>query len=300
MIVEARDIEPGDISRIKALVSEVKWEPMPGNFASFALFDPRLGKVRVFSDAPAAEFSDIVDQFPREIVYEGRALSTLSRQADYQSHWGGAQMVEPGSEDPYNCTSGFSVRNINLNPRMVTASHCFDLDTTVNSPGGSTFGTVQRRDDFPTNDFELVGGGGVNHGPSIYVGGSTGTQAKVTSGGLAGMNFEYCFSGATSYENCDLYMVASDAMLCYNQACTIGTTHVQVFDGPPGKGSCGGDSGAPFYRYGSDGNVQIRGIVIAGDALEGQACLDNGELVIVEKWTKIQDTYDVTIKTIYN
>lgn len=304
VVVETRNIELADIALIKERVRSSDWVARPGLAQPLALFSARTGTVRIYSDAPADEFSALVRDFGNKVEYTGTGIAAATRMADYDSHWGGARMVSP--DDPlYSqgnfCSSGWSVLNASGNPRMVTASHCFLLDWEVNSPQGSTFGEVKKRDDFPTNDFELVGGFGTQHGPSIYVGGATGTQVHVSGGGSAGFNIEYCFSGARSYENCDLEMDTDGNCVDLDYTGDGETTCVQIFEGPAGKGSCGGDSGAPFYRYDVDGRVTARGIIVARQVFpndpNGTVCDAQATLAITERWAKIQSTYSVTIKT---
>ena len=302
--IETADIELSEIAEIKELAGQVDWQPREGQLGPMALFVPRLGVVKIWSDAPVSAFGSIVEKYPKKVLLVGRGLALTSRQDDIEPHYGGAQMAHEGSIQ-MSCTSGFSVKNAAGNNRMVTAAHCFDLNETVDSPFGSSFGTVKRRDNFPTNDFELVGGSGIGQAPQIYLT-STSTAENPYDGvvGTDDPNFAltYCFSGARTFVNCGLDLIEDDAMLCYNQACTVGTTHVMVLDGAPGKGSCKGDSGAPVYYYyqGTIGPI-IVGIVIAGDPYDDDefaACQAYAETVIIEKWSKIRDTYDVTIKTV--
>lgn len=293
--IERQDLEPEEVRQIIKVAKE-RWQPVSSQYAMAIGFDAKIGKVRIFSDAPSEVFEVLQEQFPGLVLHERRTIG-LTRHKDFEPHWGGAQMVEPGSPLAYDCTSGFSVWNSNLNPRMVTAAHCFDLNTTVDSPSGSTFGTVKKRQSYPTNDFELVGGGGVDHGPAIYVDGNVHNPSPyrwVLGAGATGFNVEYCFSGATRYEVCTLYMIDDDYDFCYEAGCT---THTQMFQGEyPGAASCYGDSGAPFYRYVGtqyQSDVTIRGIAIASDCGPG----GSDTITLIEKWPKIRDTYNVTIMT---
>jgi V8-like Glu-specific endopeptidase len=72
-----------------------------------------------------------------------------------------------------------------------------------------------------------------------------------------------------------------------------------IFDGPVGFGVCGGDSGSPWYRYTSGNDIVIAGITILGEAwgADQSGCAQYAQLSIIEKWTKIRDTYSVTIMT---
>lgn len=294
--LETRPVEPSDVVEIKRLVKGVRWTPEPGNAEPVAFFHARLGKVKIFSDAPQSLFADVLGQYWDHVEYAGRALTATSRSEDYEPHWGGAWMDTQGTNAMYICSSGFGVTTNTGNPRMLTAAHCFTLGQEVHSTYGSSFGVVTRRDNYPTNDFELVGGSGIGQGGSIYVGGSVGVQERVSGAGDTGWSTEYCFSGATSFENCGLFMVDSTEDINYTQDGV--TTNVQIFEGAGGDGACGGDSGAPFYRYGLDGRVQARGIVVAGEDWPTRyTCTTYAKTVVIEKWAKISNAYDVTIRT---
>lgn len=285
--IETQDLEPQELAHIIDVAKDRSWHPDAGRYSMGIYFDARMGKILIEGNAPAEIFRPLEDQFPNLIDHRFLDLHRTSRYADYQPHWGGAWMKRQGSPNPVDCTSGFSVLSSLSNQRMVTAAHCFTLDTVVNSPGGTSFGHVTVRKNYPTNDFEMIGGGSITQGPAIYVGLEDGVRAWVQSAGNTGFNVQYCFSGSISWETCGLYMTDDDYLFCDLDGCTPQT---QRFSGS-GSGACGHDSGSPFYRYvgaryASD--VTIRGIVIAGDC---------GNTTTIEKWTKIRDTYNVTIMT---
>lgn len=269
--------------------------------APFAGFIPRLGKVAVLTDAPRSEFADLLALYGSKIEWVGRSISFLSRHADASPHWGGAEMDGPDAGSLYDCTSGFSVTTSGGLSRMVTASHCFNLGDAVTSPASNTFGTVVRRENFPTQDFELVGGSGATMDGRIYCKYSATSTCPVWSTG-ANPNFSnlYCFSGATSWEQCQQDLIDDDFLACHNPpACTLTTPHLQWFDGPVGYGACPGDSGSPWYRYYLGDLVQIVGLTSLGEDWDGNitACLQLAQWSWAEKWTKIRDAYNVTIKT---
>jgi hypothetical protein len=212
-------------------------------------------------------------------------------------------MDRPGTPDPYLCTSGFSVLNENLNPRMVTAGHCpFNEGDTVISPGGTSFGVVKSKSQFPTVDAMLIGAAGIGQGPSIYVGGATGQEAGVVGGYGPTGGGEYCFSGATLHQQCGFSLIDPDFDFQTGQGWI---RHLMRYRGAEGTGSCGGDSGAPFYTPNDAGNVLIRGLVSGGnytiDPPGESGCDDSPQTqtdVLVMKWPLIRDAYSVTLKTI--
>jgi hypothetical protein len=302
VVVESRDIEPADVAAIKARVAASDWTPPIGVGYPVGVFDARSGRVRIYSDAPKTEFAEVMSEFPDKIDL-GPALALTTRMADYEPHWGGARMVSPQAPQPESqwwCTSGFSVLNSNGNPRMVTASHCFKKYWTVDSPQGSTFGTVMRRDNYPSYDFELVGGGGVQQGAIVYTGGASGSYTDVVGAFDANYNSPYCFSGAASYESCELTLIDPDMD---PPACFVDYWGVygcrmdaMLFQGPAGHGACGHDSGAPFYYKNSRG-AYINGIVIGGTYYGPESdCPTQSQTVIIQKYSQIHDAYNVTVK----
>jgi hypothetical protein len=74
---------------------------------------------------------------------------------------------------------------------------------------------------------------------------------------------------------------------------------MMLFEGPAGFGVCPGDSGSPWYRYTSGNDIVIAGITSLGEDWGGDAsgCAQFASISVIEKWTKIRDTYSVTIKT---
>lgn len=298
--LEARDIEPAEIAAIKDRVAASTWKPAPQVARPIAVFDPRTGKVRIHSDAPVEEFFDVFAAFPGKVEYVEQGVRLLSRTADFEPHWGGAKMVSP--EISGYCTSGFAVNNSSGNPRMLTAGHCFLLNWNVNSPGGTTFGQVKNRGNYPLSDFELVGGGGVGHEGAIYVGNTTGTQKNVAS--AANPTFtggQYCASGFTTSERCGATLLDDDIPVClWDYWGVYGCRqHAMWLEGGLADGTCPGDSGAPAYRYVNSGaKVQIGGLVFAGPDFANQVdCQIYSDYFIIEKWTKIRDELSLTILT---
>lgn len=298
--LETRDIEPREIDAINEVVAARAWHPEAKNYSLGIGFDAQSGRVRVDTNAPEAVLRPLLDLYPNKIFSQYVSLepTTHIHGADFQPHWGGAKLVDnaaPGGGYDYDCTSGFAVNNVNGNPRMVTAGHCFTLNEEVHSPDGSSFGTVTKLEDWAshTNDFELLGGGGIDHQGKIYVTDNSDASRWVDSAGNTGFGVESCWSGATTHETCGINLVDDDYPWCpsaYYPDCVPHT--LLLYDGATSVGAaCPGDSGSPFYRYVGTiytSHVTIRGIVVGGDC---------ASYTVVEKWPKIRDTYNVTIKT---
>lgn len=323
VLVETRDIELAEIAAIDSLVREVPWRPGPETMYPIALFDPSLGQVEIFSDAPAVLFSEIIEQFPGKIRTVGSVRLT-SKLGDYEPHYGGSRIIHNNLPwgDESGCTSGFAVRTAGGNPRMVTAGHCFLPGDNIKSPGGTPFGEVKAlAPNWPIDaDAELIGASGISHAPYVWNGTLTSeTDYAGVIGDRDPVSDFYCFSGSiqhkstdpNSVERCHLSLVNANFSRLFN----FGdrgeyTITADRYRGAEGYGSCNHDSGAPFYRYmGSLTRIEIAGIVFAGservnpdrEPLPGNktACeLEWQTDVWIMKVSRIKNAFNVTVKTI--
>lgn len=314
--IETADIELEDIEEIREIVLARAWHPDADDHQAGVAFVPEIGKVRLYSNAPEYVYAYFEDQFPGKTVFEHTTITVASRLNDVEAHWGGACITvhgftpppctyPPSNNEPW-CTSGFSVITTDTaKHRMVTAGHCFQEGTKVRSPSGTTFGSVKRNLWWGNagyhGDMALIGEGtnDIKMGPSIYIGGSTGTQANVYSVGPPYPDTGYCYSGARTYENCGHERTSDNFAICGADPNNPYACHysLQEFRNPLGQGSCGGDSGGPFYlkSTGPDPDaIYIRGMVVLQ---EGEPCYDNTR-VWIETWPKIDSLLNVDIKTI--
>jgi hypothetical protein len=323
VIIEMRDIELADIADIKKLVSSVSWRPLTdGTFFPTAIFNPRLGKVEIFTDAPSYVFQELLDAFPKKAVMAGRSLEITSRKADIEPHYGGARLRRPGGS--WKCTSGFAVLTASLQERMVTAGHCFSEGQTVESPYGTSFGTVKPLvATWPSPDVELIGGSGIDQGPQVYNGNSVDSEDYANVLGAADPTISYgayCFSGANShnssggqFENCYLSFNTAnedlDGSVYYADCdCDRYIARYTRLTGATSYGSCPGDSGAPVYRYLSNlTEIRIVGMVFGGsnhlsmprDQSSPTLCEVHAQTdALIFKWSQIRDAYDVSIMSI--
>jgi hypothetical protein len=335
VVLRPVDIEPSEIKAIQDMVATVKWTPAPDAFYPYASFNPRSGKVRLYSDAPVSAFQNIFGLYPGKIVYAGRGLTFANDScADWEGtrgHFGGAAMKLRAINNAggqcfshtnwlYHCTSGFGVFNSNHNDRMITAAHCFPDDYYVDSPGGDTFGCVRRRDGWTTDtsrlldccdssstlyDFELIGSNSIKQGHYIYTGSPVSNYPvlPVVSSGSPSSLPRYCFMGTTSFEHCNLDFVSYGSISSPSGA----SYYWFELDGPlAGDGVCHGDSGGPIYRKFTDTQtVQIVGMINAGDRYSTsdediQLCKTETQRTFGTNWTTIQTVYGVTLKTVSN
>lgn len=243
-----------------------------------AYFDPRLGKIVIQTESPAAMFSPMLSAFSEMTEFLNSPVVRYSRDNDGAPHWGGAKIVSAGF-DP--CSSGFTVKNSAGTRYMVTAGHCFPNGAIVKSGGGLAFGTIVQRAEYPTYDMELIGG-------STYAGRIYNADDCCTSAQVAGASDPvvgraiYCHSGFFSLSGCGETVTDLHALFCTGGQCTPDTMKFDAPD-PPGPG----DSGGPFYLPGSA--VYIRGMVIGGGVL---SCPCYGE-----KWSSISGKFSVSIYT---
>jgi len=298
LTIETRDIERTDLDEIFARVIASDWRPqMRGAYPPLPVFFAERGVVRIYTDAPASEFQDLLSKFAGKIDFVGRPIVKLSRTDDVEAHWGGARLVSPSTPSSHYCTSGFAVRNEFQKQRMLTAGHCWGHGVTVKSPQGTTFGTVKETvydpDVITSLDVALVGASDVTHEGRIYTGVSEFDNSTKPVSGAANplFGYGYCFSGATEYRNCGGFRPSASVF-------------PNVFVFPEGKGPCYGDSGAPFY-YDNLQNVGARGIIQGGDPYvtpEGEidfaTCKAESTTAIVVRWPTIVAEFDTTIMTI--
>lgn len=305
VVVKTAALEPADLTKIKELTKEVAWTPDDRNTAfPAAIFNPRSGRVRIYTDAPRSMFEDVLEAYPDQVDFMGYALGLLSRDADYNPHYGGAQLAQLGNE--WECSSGFSVTlNTTGGPRMVTAGHCpFDIGSTIVSTFGGTFGTFRLNEDtFPNTDAALVGGGGHTQAPYLYRTQNDGSDTPIigvssASDSYGGPPVTYCYSGASEYEHCGITLEQDGVELTFDWGLV---KHMAQFLTAPGAGACGGDSGAPVYYKYSSSYVGIRGIVVGGnDRREPppHSLCDTQQQteVLMMPWYYIRTAYDVSIK----
>lgn len=80
VVTQSYDIEPSDVEQILAMVRARDWQPVdPGAHEPWAFFNTWSGKVRVYSDAPVAEFQHVLERFPGSVDYVGRPMVDYSR-----------------------------------------------------------------------------------------------------------------------------------------------------------------------------------------------------------------------------
>lgn len=276
--VETRNTDRNTINRILGELSDRSWHPDASRQTFGAFFDPRLGMVVIEGEGLEEVFQAIKAAFPGQILYRQAKAERLSRQSDTVPHWGGAALTENANNTP-DCTSGFTLKNTAGTRWMVTAGHCYALNTGVKSPGNnSTFGKVTNRAPFPQRDMELLGTG--NYGTYVYVGNLVGTGTPTLGAGDPVLNFSgYCYSGQKTGEGCSQKVTNLNAQFCDEAGCT---NNLAAFSGGPV--AQGGDSGAPFLLHGS-GGVWIRGMLIA----------KTGATMYAEKYSTISNQFGLTI-----
>jgi hypothetical protein len=160
---------------------------------------------------------------------------------------------------------GFAVRKPSGARFITTAAHCFAVGATVRTPTGTLVGSVTERGTqgsfwpWDNRDVELIGG--QSYAGRVYTGGvfSTSSKAVVGAGDPVPGFTGYCSSGQTSGEQCGLFVVSTDAILCAGGSCDW--PMIQYVGGPARPG----DSGGPFYMPNASGQVSARGSVIGGN-----------------------------------
>jgi hypothetical protein len=196
---------------------------------------------------------------------------------------GGAQLY--GWRNAAFCTGGFAV-NWGATPAYVTAAHCYNKgDTVSNSAWTHSVGTVATRGSYGTwggTDAELITGS--TYRGAVYYGGvvATSTHPIAGAGDFVPGYAHYCFSGATSGEQCDETVISVDQLISADGFTVSGRQAVLV----PDKAHPG-DSGAPFYAYDQFKQVYIRGIETNSGG--------TGK-VSSQSWGSIRDTFGVSMR----
>jgi hypothetical protein len=326
VIVETAPLDPGEPAAIKSAADAYR---SPDGLRISGFFSARLGRVVLISSDENA-VAHIEQLFPGKTLWMPAAdvSGFASRSADYEPHWGGAQMRGPWpGPHGWNCSSGYSVTNAAGNPRMVTAGHCFDgpdagaagdLGADVVSPGGDSFGEVKNVafSDSLDMDAMLVGGSGVSMGGRIYRGtfGTNGDNGHPVYGAADVTSLSrYCAGGARREELCDQRVEDTSFTFCGGPNWTPPCISQTVLT--YGPGICKGDSGGPMY-YLIGAGVSIRGHVsgwvpasrtrILGYEFspDNEGCAEANShggftygLNVFIKWSRVESYFDVTIKT---
>lgn len=185
---------------------------------------------------------------------------------DGEPHFGGAGIQEdPGSMYTNDCTSGFTVRrNANGERGAITAGHCYDNGSYINSGPqfyGYTFGRVH----FP--DYDIIG---IRHSVETYdnvihTDPCCPSQRDVIGYDPAVIGDQICMSGMVSRAICGIYVTSVNSYFCDVLGCTGG-----LIEGMKSGQVIvrSGDSGAPMYtRYGSSKALAVG--MLVGSAANG-------------------------------
>lgn len=249
-------------------------------------FDPRTEKIVVATSLPMNAFTSITETYPALLHYRSADGGRESRHNDWAPFFGGAEVEKKPFANDF-CSTGFAVKetsSASATRYMVTAGHCWPLNTAVYSPGsGNWMGSIVAQATFPARDIELIGGS--TYAAIIYTTGAAGTQGgkSVLSAANPAVDYPlYCRSGAGSFRKCNLRVSTITGEYCSGGGqCT---PNVVVYRSLNGEDSTGGDSGGPFY-YDDSGGVRIRGMHL------GRI----GSDMYAHKWSTIRDTFGVYI-----
>ncbi|HVQ94555.1 MAG TPA: hypothetical protein VMU51_26195 [Mycobacteriales bacterium] len=190
-------------------------------------------------------------------VSTGQRPEALNRQADIPQFWGGARYNSPVG----GCSNGFALSVAGAaNVFEISAGHCGANGNGVVIPGqpnptGVVLADVNARDtlaiQYPAGVAPVIYNGPFNSNTGVLVGGAVSDFV----GELV------CTGGASSGEHCGIQVLAVDVFV--NIGIVIGP---ETFAALP-AGQCAvapGDSGGPVYSYRTDGRVNGRGTVSAG------------------------------------
>jgi len=257
--------------------------------------DVDTGLLRItVADASDAVVSQLRDRYGADVEVEQSTdtVDTFSDRGHDSIPWYGGTMVLPSGSTLGDCTSGYSVHSPSGINYLVTAGHCFRLNTTVVNLGhigtppapsnaygtGVTIGKVTNSNfGNSANGFLDVSFINVGAGRSlgaVYSGGYWQADTHRVAGVETHPSFArtYCVDGAYDYERCHLKLDPKEYRVCLlvggnrTRSCEL----IGLYDtnGLPVIGP--GDSGGPAYYLDSSG-AHILGHVTAGTGFR-QAC----------------------------
>ena len=282
VLLHSRNITQAAIDLIKQRISQRSWHLEAKKYAYGFFYDIVRGVVHLGTDAPPAVVAPLIQEFPNLIDYQQGVTGLQTRQADSPPFWGGA-VIRDGP-NLKRCTSGFVVQDPSATRFMMTAAHCFSLNTSVfNGTGTNTVGQVTRRGPYPTWDVELISGG--SYGSFIYRGSTTGSSSHVAGAGAGIVGIQgYCVSGAAGGEHCNQTLNSDSGSFCG----TDGYCHYSLYAYSGGGRTVTGDSGAPFYFPDCCSSESwIRGLHIGIDP----------NYMYAEEWPGISAAFGVSIVT---
>ena len=215
--------------------------------------------VEVTVTTPQQSRADVLGsaRVPLTVTTDQRPQNMFSRQADIPPFWGGSRYNSPVG----GCSNGFAI-NQTPNIYEISAGHCGSNGQGASIPGQpSPTGTIER-DNNPRDTLIISYSAGV--AGSIYTGSWTSSTGVGVGGAVSDFvgNF-VCTGGASSGEHCgSLQVQAVDQFI--NVGYIIGPETRAAL--PAGQCAVApGDSGGPAYSYRSDGRVNARGTISAGN-----------------------------------
>lgn len=293
--VESRDIERSDIALASSTLSELFTNQNPRWTHLGYYFDPSTGVVEAAGNLEPSIVVPLLGKASRFIHYSQAAGPVATtKYADYAPFWGGDELYAGGA----TCTAGFAVHDA-TNGYMVTAAHCYQAGAHVYSPGSNyEIGQVVKWLAFLNADSDLALLGNKTYDGYIYTGGlndSTAQHVKGSGDPSTGL-YAYCYSPYSRVEQCNYAVITLDSTQCFSDSSGnyLGcANNVMVFKNASGSAQpVAGDSGSPFYIYGS-GGVYARGIVNAGSNPPcGSSCQGYGF-----RWSIVSSKLAVSITT---
>ena len=187
---------------------------------------------------------DLADAGPRE------AYEVSARWNDW-APWNAGGAVRGGGR---NCSTGFGIRTAAGHERILTAAHCFALQTEVSDGALEPMGMVSFVSS--THDYEMIA---ADPSGRAFVGvdedASPASTRLVNDWSANVIGAQVCAQGANSGQHCGLTIQG---------VVTDGNGWPQYYTEPvPGLAVVGGDSGGPVATLGST-YVGPRGIIVKG------------------------------------
>ena len=220
------------------------------------------GQIEIASTADQSVFAGVLSSLGRRVVFKvakGDIQRVASRFNDFPPFWGGDQIYEIGGGIKDYCSSGFAVLKSG-SPYMLTAGHCYTVNSNVFTGNSVAYGTVAYAI-FAQNglDAELIHG--QQYGGYIW----RGRDSQGLSFGQVVNAYDppvgytdFCSSGWRSLELCGLTDSGNNILACDgNGHCS---DKLARFNGD--NHWLSGDSGGPIYAKGSGTTVGARAIIL--------------------------------------
>lgn len=266
LVVQQGCEDSADLNRTLTILNERNWHPRAADVAYAFSLNPRTSTYEFTISETDRDVAEALTEEVGSTVtvdYSGvsSSLDAGSRWPDTDPHWGGAHIWAPGYINS-DCTSGFTVRLSNGSLGSVTAGHCYDNDTNIDS-GGAGFGITKGKYNAPTYDMIRIHPFGETFARKLHTNPCCPEVRTVIGHGPAGLSELVCHSGMVTKAICGLEVQDLNATLCPPGSTSNCTPGLMTYTKGGQTVAARGDSGGPVYTRPNTTDAWIRGMHIA-------------------------------------